>query len=125
MDKTVGDGIVDTLAGVGARQVFGVACNALTDAMRCDGRIGWVVVRHEEGDVPRVLPANEDWKGTDALRMLDRHKGTILSCNDRIQGTAGIVLAFRVRTLPRRVLPCRNALIEPFSHDKRRHYAPC
>ncbi len=35
----------------------------------------------------------EDWKGTDALRMLDRYKDKILCYNDDIQGTASIVIA--------------------------------
>ena len=35
----------------------------------------------------------EDWKGTDAIRMLDRYKDKILCYNDDIQGTASIVLA--------------------------------
>jgi len=35
----------------------------------------------------------EDWKGSDAIRMLDRYKDQILCYNDDIQGTASIVLA--------------------------------
>ena len=35
----------------------------------------------------------EDWKGTDAIRMLDRYRDKILCYNDDIQGTAAIVLA--------------------------------
>ena len=35
----------------------------------------------------------EDWKGTDAIRMLDRYADKVLCCNDDIQGTASVVLA--------------------------------
>jgi malate dehydrogenase (oxaloacetate-decarboxylating)(NADP+) len=35
----------------------------------------------------------EDWKGTDAIRLLDRYADKVLCYNDDIQGTAGIVLA--------------------------------
>src|SRR5271166_2461982 len=35
----------------------------------------------------------EDWKGTDAIRMLNRYHDKILCYNDDIQGTASIVLA--------------------------------
>ena len=49
------------------------------------------------GAVQEVFPGCcihfEDWKGTDALRMLDRYKDKVLCYNDDIQGTAGITLA--------------------------------
>ncbi len=49
------------------------------------------------GTVQEVFPGCcihfEDWKGTDALRMLDRYKDKVLCYNDDIQGTAGITLA--------------------------------
>ncbi len=35
----------------------------------------------------------EDWKGTDAIRMLDRYADKVLCYNDDIQGTASVVLA--------------------------------
>jgi malate dehydrogenase (oxaloacetate-decarboxylating)(NADP+) len=35
----------------------------------------------------------EDWKGTDAIRMLDRYKDKVLCYNDDIQGTASVALA--------------------------------
>ncbi|MEB6537096.1 NAD-dependent malic enzyme [Pantoea stewartii] len=35
----------------------------------------------------------EDWKGTDALRYLERYKDRVLCYNDDIQGTASIALA--------------------------------
>ncbi len=35
----------------------------------------------------------EDWKGTDAIRMLNRYTDKVLCYNDDIQGTASIVLA--------------------------------
>ena len=35
----------------------------------------------------------EDWKGTDAIRMLNRYKDKVLCYNDDIQGTASVTLA--------------------------------
>ncbi len=35
----------------------------------------------------------EDWKGTDALRLLDRYKEKVLCYNDDIQGTASVTIA--------------------------------
>jgi len=52
MAQTVAELLVDTLAELGVRQIFGIvgdALNPFTDALRRDGRIEWVGVRHEEG----------------------------------------------------------------------------
>src|SRR5207245_5675643 len=35
----------------------------------------------------------EDWKGTDAIRLLDRYKDKVLCYNDDIQGPASVALA--------------------------------
>ena len=35
----------------------------------------------------------EDWKGTDAIRMLKRYVDKVLCYNDDIQGTASVTLA--------------------------------
>jgi malate dehydrogenase (oxaloacetate-decarboxylating)(NADP+) len=42
---------------------------------------------------PHCLLHFEDWKGTDALRILARYKDKILCHDDDIQGTGAIVLA--------------------------------
>jgi malate dehydrogenase (oxaloacetate-decarboxylating)(NADP+) len=42
---------------------------------------------------PGVCVHFEDWKGADAIRLLDRYKDRYLVYNDDIQGTAGVVLA--------------------------------
>ena len=52
MSKTVGELLTSTLAELGATQVFGVvgdALNAFTVAIRRDGRVTWIGVRHEDG----------------------------------------------------------------------------
>src|SRR3954466_15609594 len=52
MATTVAELLVDTLARVGVRQVFGIvgdALNPFTDAIRRQDAIEWVGVRHEEG----------------------------------------------------------------------------
>jgi pyruvate dehydrogenase (quinone) len=52
MTSTVAELLVETLAEIGVRQVFGIvgdALNPFTDAIRRQDRIEWVGVRHEEG----------------------------------------------------------------------------
>ena len=52
MANTVAELLVDTLAAVGVRQIFGIvgdALNPFTDAIRQQKTIEWVGVRHEEG----------------------------------------------------------------------------
>jgi pyruvate dehydrogenase (quinone) len=52
MSQTVAALLVETLAKIGVRQVFGVvgdALNPLTEAIRLQDEIEWVGVRHEEG----------------------------------------------------------------------------
>src|ERR1700709_292182 len=52
MSITVAEMLVETLATVGVRQVFGVvgdALNPFTEAIRRQDRVEWIGVRHEEG----------------------------------------------------------------------------
>ena len=48
---------------------------------------------------PDCLLHFEDWKGTDALRILERYRDTVLCHDDDIQGTAAIVLAGLITAL--------------------------
>jgi pyruvate dehydrogenase (quinone) len=51
MSRNVAEHLVDTLALAGVRQIYGVvgdSLNPVTDALRRDGRLKWVDVRHEE-----------------------------------------------------------------------------
>jgi pyruvate dehydrogenase (quinone) len=51
MARTVAEHLVDTLARAGVRQVYGVvgdSLNPVTDALRRNGTLKWVDVRHEE-----------------------------------------------------------------------------
>jgi hypothetical protein len=41
----------------------------------------------------------EDWKGTDAVRLLAKYKDKTLCYNDDIQGTAGVTLAGLINAL--------------------------
>ena len=43
--------------------------------------------------VPRCCVHFEDWKGTDAIRMLAKYRDKVLCYNDDIQGTAATALA--------------------------------
>src|SRR3954468_13120019 len=52
MAATVADLLVETLAEIGVRQIFGIvgdALNPFTDAVGRNDRLEWVGVRHEEG----------------------------------------------------------------------------
>jgi len=51
MAKTVADQFAETLAAAGVKRIYGVvgdSLNGLTDALRRQGKIEWVHVRHEE-----------------------------------------------------------------------------
>jgi pyruvate dehydrogenase (quinone) len=51
MARTVAEHLVDTLARAGVRQIYGVvgdSLNPVTDALRRNGTIKWIDVRHEE-----------------------------------------------------------------------------
>src|SRR6204780_3020578 len=50
--KTVADQFAETLAAAGVKRIYGIvgdSLNGLTDAIRRQGKIEWVHVRHEEG----------------------------------------------------------------------------
>jgi pyruvate dehydrogenase (quinone) len=52
MSRNVAELLVDTLAEIGVRQIFGIvgdALNPFTDALGRQDRIEWIGVRHEEG----------------------------------------------------------------------------
>jgi pyruvate dehydrogenase (quinone) len=49
--RTIGEALVDQLAQAGVQRIYGIvgdSLNPITDAVRRDGRIQWVSVRHEE-----------------------------------------------------------------------------
>ena len=51
MAKTVADQFAETLAAAGVKRIYGIvgdSLNGLTDAVRRQGKIAWVHVRHEE-----------------------------------------------------------------------------
>ena len=51
MAKTVADQFAETLAAVGVKRIYGIvgdSLNGITDAIRRQGKIEWVHVRHEE-----------------------------------------------------------------------------
>src|ERR1700712_2844695 len=52
MADNVAEMLVETLAAIGVRQVFGIvgdALNPFTDAIRRQDKVEWIGVRHEEG----------------------------------------------------------------------------
>jgi len=51
MAHTVADQFAEILAAAGVRRIYGIvgdSLNGLTDALRRQGKIAWVHVRHEE-----------------------------------------------------------------------------
>src|SRR5215468_2220747 len=51
MAKTVADQLAETLAAVGLKRIYGIvgdSLNGITDAVRRQGKIEWLHVRHEE-----------------------------------------------------------------------------
>ncbi|MFG1392682.1 ubiquinone-dependent pyruvate dehydrogenase [Xanthobacter agilis] len=51
MGRTVADQMVETLAAAGVERIYGIvgdSLNGITDAMRRQGKIAWLHVRHEE-----------------------------------------------------------------------------
>ena len=51
MPKTVADQFAETLAAIGVKRIYGIvgdSLNGLTDAIRRQGKIEWLHVRHEE-----------------------------------------------------------------------------
>src|SRR5450755_3454656 len=51
MTKTVADQFAETLAAAGVKRIYGIvgdSLNGLTDALRRQGKIEWIHVRHEE-----------------------------------------------------------------------------
>jgi pyruvate dehydrogenase (quinone) len=51
MAATVADQMVETLAAVGVRRIYGIvgdSLNGFTDALRRHGGIAWLHLRHEE-----------------------------------------------------------------------------
>src|SRR5258708_33806463 len=51
MAKTVADQFAETLAAAGVKRIYGIvgdSLNGLTDALRRQGKIEWLHVRHEE-----------------------------------------------------------------------------
>jgi pyruvate dehydrogenase (quinone) len=51
MARSVADQFVETLAAAGVKRIYGIvgdSLNGLTDAVRRQGKIGWLHVRHEE-----------------------------------------------------------------------------
>ena len=83
MAKTVADQFAETLAAAGVKRIYGIvgdSLNGLTDAIRRQGRIEWVHVRHEEAEAVgvkgvRIEKASEVEPG---IRAALAHDGTVL-----------------------------------------------
>ena len=66
MSRTVAEHLVDTLVKAGVERIYGVvgdSLNPVTDALRRNGTIKWIDVRHEESGAfaagaERSSPAN-------------------------------------------------------------------
>jgi Thiamine pyrophosphate enzyme, N-terminal TPP binding domain len=80
--KTVADQFAETLAPAGAKRIYrivGDSLNGLTDALRRQGKIEWVHVRHEEGfrcqrdDVCKSRTADYD-KNRPQAALLNEHQ---------------------------------------------------
>ena len=57
---------------------------------------------------PGVCVHFEDWKGTDAIRLLTRYADKILCYNDDIQGTASVAIAGLITALQIKGQPLRD-----------------
>src|SRR5260221_9984572 len=69
MARTVADQLAETLAAAGVKRIYGIvgdSLNGLTDAMRRQGVIEWVHVRHEE---VAAFAAGAEAHLTDALAV--------------------------------------------------------
>jgi hypothetical protein len=59
--KTLADQFAETLAIAGVKRIYGIvgdSLNGLTDAVRRQGKVEWLHVRHEE-DLNDMMPAAE------------------------------------------------------------------
>ena len=57
MPRTVADQFVDILVAAGVKRIYGIvgdSFNGLTDAVRRQGKVEWVHVRHEEVDLAKT-----------------------------------------------------------------------
>ncbi len=83
MAKTVADQFAETLAAAGVKRIYGIvgdSLRGLTDAIRRQGRIEWVHVRHEEAEAVgvkgvRIEKASEVEPG---IRAALAHDGPVL-----------------------------------------------
>lgn len=73
MTRTIADQLVATLAGAGVKRIYGLvgdSLNPIADAVRRDGRIQWIHVRHREalshrfGEVVDTAVANARLAGS-------------------------------------------------------------